>query len=490
MTATMPILLLLCPLIPALVIFFLREENDLTRTIVNLGSAVLKLLLIVWTIEGVVRGVEFEYRLEFVPGLYLLLRVDALALLFITLSSFLWLITTVYAIAYFRGSQNLSRFFGFFNLCVFATTGIALSGSLITFFVFYELLTLSTWPLVVHKGDAKSIAAGRTYLIYTMIGAAALLFGIVWLEGTTGPVEFANDPALDELSRLSLTVIFVLCVGGLAVKAAMVPLHGWLPEAMAAPAPVSALLHAVAVVKAGAFGIVRFIYDVYGIERVAELSLGLPLAILASITIIYGSLRALQQTDIKRRLAFSTVSQVSYIALGASLAGPFATIGGLVHLVHQGLMKITLFFAAGALAERRGITSIDQMAGAGRHMPLTMLAFSIGALGMIGIPPLAGFVSKWYLGVGGIQAGYYWVILVLAGSSLLNAAYFLPLIYRAWFVAPAPRPEGEAAGEGPPDLILPAVLTAFASVAVGLFAGFALSPLGWATLIVEEQYLP
>jgi len=490
MTASMPILLLLCPLIPALVIFFLREESNRLRTVINLGSAVLKLLLIIWTIEGVVRGAVFEYRLEFVPGLYLLLRVDALSLLFITLSSFLWLVTTVYAIAYFRGSQNLSRFFGFFNLCVFATTGIALSGSLITFFVFYELLTLSTWPLVVHKGDKKSIAAGRSYLTYTMAGSAVLLFGIVWLEGMTGPVEFASAPSLEGLSRLSLSVIFALCVGGLAVKAAMVPFHGWLPQAMAAPAPVSALLHAVAVVKAGAFGIVRFIYDVYGIERVADLSLGLPLAILASITIIYGSLRALQQTDIKRRLAFSTVSQVSYIALGASLAGPFATIGGLVHLVHQGLMKITLFFAAGALAERRGITSIDQMAGAGRHMPLTMLAFSIGALGMIGLPPLAGFVSKWYLGVGAIQSGYPWVLLVLAGSSLLNAAYFLPLIYRAWFVAPAARPEREAASEGPPDLILPAVLTAFASVAVGLFAGFALSPLGWATLIVEEQYTP
>jgi len=490
MTASMPILLLLCPLIPALVIFFLREENDLTRTIVNLGSAIFKLLLIVWTIEGVVRGVEFEYRLEFVPGLYLLLRVDALALLFITLSSFLWLITTVYAIAYFRGTRNLSRFFGFFNLCVFATTGIALSGSLITFFVFYELLTLSTWPLVVHKGDRKSIAAGRTYLIYTMIGSAALLFGIVWLEGITGPVEFANDPALDELSRLSLTVIFVLCIGGLGVKAAMVPFHGWLPQAMAAPAPVSALLHAVAVVKAGAFGIVRFIYDVYGIERVSELSLGLPLAIVASITIIYGSLRALQQTDIKRRLAFSTVSQVSYIALGASLAGPFATIGGLVHLVHQGLMKITLFFAAGALAERRGITSVDQMVGAGRRMPLTMLAFSIGALGMIGIPPIAGFVSKWYLGIGAVQGGYTWVLLVLAGSSLLNAAYFLPLLYRAWFMAPVASDEPKSTGEGPADLIAPALVTALASLAVGLFAGFALSPLGWATLIVEDQYTP
>jgi multicomponent Na+:H+ antiporter subunit D len=279
-------------------------------------------------------------------------------------------------------------------------------------------------------------------------------------------------------------------VAGLAVKAAIVPFHGWLPKAMAAPAPVSALLHAVAVVKAGAFGIVRIIYDVYGIERVAELSVGVPLAVAASFTIIFGSLRALQQTDIKRRLAFSTVSQVSYIVLGASLAGPFATIGGLVHLVHQGLMKITLFFAAGALDERRGITTVDQMAGAGRHMPLTMLAFSIAALGMIGIPPIAGFVSKWYLGIGGIQAGHAWVILVLAGSSLLNAAYFLPLIHRAWFAEPVSTPEAADRREGPPDLILPAVVTALASLGVGVLAAFDFSPLGWTTLIVEGVYLP
>jgi multicomponent Na+:H+ antiporter subunit D len=489
MTQAMPILLMLCPLVPGLVIFFLREKSETLRTIINIGSAVLKLLLIVWTIEGVVRGVTFEYRLEFVPGLYLLLRVDALALLFITLSSFLWLVTTVYAIAYFRDTPNRSRFFGFFNLCVFATSGIALSGSLIAFFVFYELLTLATWPLVVHKGDRRSLEAGRTYLIYTMAGSAALLFGIVWLEGLTGPIEFVTPPALGELSPAIQRAIFALCVAGLAVKAAIVPFHGWLPKAMAAPAPVSALLHAVAVVKAGAFGIVRLIYDVYGIERVAELSVGIPLAVVASITIIYGSLRALQQTDIKKRLAFSTVSQISYIVLGASLAGPFATIGGLVHLVHQGLMKITLFFAAGALAERRGITSVGQLAGAGRHMPLTMLAFSVAALGMIGIPPIAGFVSKWYLGIGGIQAGHSWVILVLAGSSLLNAAYFLPLVYRAWFARPAVEEE-ELLTEGPPDLILPAVVTALASLAVGLFAAFALSPLGWATLIVEGQYAP
>jgi len=286
MTQALPLALLACALIPAILCFFINEEKAGLRNAINIGSAVLKLALVVFLTVGVARGVVYEARFEFVPGLYLLLRVDALALLFVTLSSFLWLVTTVYAIAYFGRSSNLPRFFAFFNLCVMSTTGIALSGSLISFFIFYELLTLSTWPLVVHKGDPTSMAAGRSYLAYTLVGSAALLFGIVWLEGMAGPVEFAQKAALGDLSDWMLAVIFLLCVGGLGVKAALVPLHAWLPQAMAAPAPVSALLHAVAVVKAGAFGIVRFIYDVYGIERVADLGLGIPLAILASFTIL------------------------------------------------------------------------------------------------------------------------------------------------------------------------------------------------------------
>lgn len=488
MNQALPIALMACAFVPALVSFGVGAPHARLRNAINIGAALLKLALVAWLVMGVAGGAAYETRLELVPGLHLLLRVDALALLFVGLSSFLWLVTTVYAITYFGNGPDLSRFFGFFNLCVTATTGIALSGSLITFFVFYELLTLATWPLVVHKGDRRSLAAGRAYLGYTLAGSAVLLLGIVWLEGMSGPVEFALPATFEGIDNASLRAIFALCVLGLGVKAALVPLHGWLPRAMAAPAPVSALLHAVAVVKAGAFGIVRFVYDVYGIERVAELSLGPPLALAASFTILYGSMRALAQRDIKRRLAYSTVSQVSYIVLGASLAGPFATIGGLVHLVHQGLMKITLFFAAGALDQRLGIRSIEQLDGAGRRMPLTMFAFSVAALGMIGIPPVAGFVSKWYLGIGGLQGGQPWVIAVLAGSSLLNAAYFLPLLYRAWFKPPAGDPPAGRI-ERPWALVLPAVATALVALGAGVFAAFAWSPLGWASLIVERFYL-
>ncbi|MGY6567625.1 MAG: proton-conducting transporter transmembrane domain-containing protein [Salinarimonas sp.] len=487
MTALLPVLILATSLIPAIATFFIAQENAGWRNALNLGGALIKLGLIVTMLFAVAGGALYEARLEFVPGLYLLLRVDALSLLFVTLSAVLWLLTTIYAIAYFGPKPNLSRFFGFFSLCVFATTGIALSGTLVTFFIFYELLTLTTWPLVVHKQDDKSIIAGRSYLFYALPASGALLIAIIWLESATGPIEFARVADLRLLDDTSLRIIFALFVAGLGVKAALVPLHGWLPSAMAAPAPVSALLHAVAVVKAGAFGFVRIIYDVFGIALVAELGVGLPLAILASVTIIFGSLRALQQTEIKKRLAYSTVSQVSYIVLGAALAGPFAVIGGLAHLVHQGLMKITLFFCAGIFDERAGIKRIADLNGVGARMPVTSVCFSLGALGMIGLPPLAGFVSKIYIGIGGIQSGAPWVIGVLAASTLLNAAYFLPLLYRIWF---GEAQDDSRPGERPLGIIVPAAITGLAAIAVGLFAGWDLSPLAWATLIVERDYLP
>lgn len=490
MTAVLPVLILLTSLVAAAVTFFLRQDQHRLRNLLSLGGAVLKLALIAFMLAEVARGVIYETRFEFAPGLYLLLRVDALSLLFVSLSAFLWLLTTIYAIAYLGDKPNLSRFFGFFSLCVAATTGIALSGTLISFFIFFELLTVSTWPLVVHKHDTKSIAAGRSYLAYALPASAMLLVAIVWLESAVGPVEFATPPDLGRLDDASLTIIFALFIAGLGAKAALAPLHGWLPMAMAAPAPVSALLHAVAVVKAGAFGVTRVVLDIFGLDRMAALGLGPPLAMLASLTIIWGSARALQQHEIKKRLAFSTVSQVSYIILGVALASPFAVIGGLAHLVHQGLMKITLFFCAGIFDERAGIRRVDQLNGIGSRMPWTSLCFSLGAIGMIGLPPTAGFVTKIYLGIGAVQAGAFWVLAVLAASTLLNAAYFLPLLYRIWFLEPREmNTQGAVPTERPLGLIAPAVLTAFVSVLVGLLAASAFSPLGWATLIAEREYL-
>lgn len=289
----------------------------------------------------------------------------------------------------------------------------------------------------------------------------------------------------------------MLLVAGLGVKAALVPLHSWLPQAMVAPAPVSALLHAVAVVKAGAFGVIRVVYDVYGVNLMTELDLAGPLLWLAALTILYGSLQALRQTEIKKRLAFSTVSQVSYITLGVALLGPVALVGALAHLVHQGLMKVTLFYCAGNFAETLGVHHIRELDGIGQRMPLTMTAFTVGALGMVGAPPIAGFISKWYLGLGALEVGAGWVLGLLVVSGLLNAAYFLPLVYRGWFGRPPrhwpdERHPGEQGWRGETHwmLLAPTLFTALLAIAAGVLAGTGLSPLAWGQLIVTREFTP
>jgi multicomponent Na+:H+ antiporter subunit D len=492
--AWLPLAVLASSLLPGLVIFALAEERHGLRTALNLLGALVKLALVAVMLVAARDGEGQAFRVAVAPGLQLLLVADALALLFVTLSALLWLVTTLYAVGYLEGSPHRSRFFGFFSLCVSATMGVALAGNLFTFFVFYELLTLATYPLVVHRGTEAALRAGKTYLAYTLGGGALLLVGIAWLHVLAGPIEFTQGGALRHVpveDYGELRAIFALLIAGLGVKAALVPLHGWLPVAMVAPAPVSALLHAVAVVKAGAFGIVRAVYEVYGARFAGELQVLAPLAGIAAITIVYGSLRALRQDDLKKRLAYSTVSQLSYIALGTALFGPLSTIGGLVHIVHQGLMKITLFFGVGNLAETLGIHKVSELNGAGRRMPLTMGAFTIGALGMIGVPPLAGFVSKWYLGVGAVEGGQPWAIAVLAASSLLNAAYFLPILYAAWFREPDaawPPPQGRLETDW--RLLLPPLATAAAVLAAGIGAGLPFSPLAWAELVMRLEHGP
>ena len=494
--AWLPLAMLFSSFVAGIIIFFLREESVVLRTTLNLGGALVKLVLIVLLIQGLFEGRDYQAVMPFLPGLQLTLRADSLSVLFAALSALLWLLTTLYAVGYLENSPNRSRFFGFFSLCVSATVGVALAGDLITFLIFYEMLTLTTYPLVVHRGTPEALRAGRIYLYYTVGGGALLLLGIVWLNQLVGPLPFQPGGILKGVATADhwqLQALFPLLLFGLGVKAALFPLGNWLPIAMAAPAPVSALLHAVAVVKAGAFGIIRVITDIYGIEFSRALSLLPVLMALAAITIVYGSFKALGEDNLKRRLAWSTVSQVSYIALGIGIGSPMALIGGLVHLVHQGLMKITLFFCAGNLAETLGIHKISQLNGVGWRMPWTMAAFSLGALGMIGLPPLAGFFSKWYLGWGALEAGEPWVLAILAASTLLNAAYFLPVLYRAWFMPPQiePRRERRAAQAGYRRrgqeanwmLLVPSLVTALLVVLAGLLANAPWSPLAWATII-------
>lgn len=498
-TSLLPLLVFLSSLVPGLLIFTLREDQVGLRTTLNLVGAVVKILLVGLMLWGVANGLEFRFAVPFIPNGDLVLKGDALSLQFVTLSAVLWLTTTIYAIGYLEGAPLRSRFFGYFSLCVSATVGLALAGNLVTFVLFYELLTLATFPLVVHRGTAAALRAGRIYLAYTLGGGTLALLGAILLHTQVGSPAFVPGGYLQATlgdDRVTLTLAFVLLIAGFGVKAALFPLHGWLPTAMVAPAPVSALLHAVAVVKAGAFGLVRVVYDVFGVNLMTDLDLATPLLWLAAFTILYGSVRALFQTDLKKRLAFSTVSQVSYITLGIALLGPIAAVGGLVHLVHQGMMKVTLFYCAGNFAETLHIHKIRDLDGVGRRMPLTMAAFTVGALGMIGVPPVAGFISKWYLGLGALEVGADWVLLVLAGSGLLNALYFLPLLYRGWF-GPAPThwPHDEKFGTGRPGLgethwmlLWPALTTAFLALLIGILAGTGLSPLNWAQLTVNLEF--
>ena len=493
--AWLPAFILATSLLAAPVIFLLPEQSGRARTVVNLSAALIKLLLVVVLVWGLHSGHRYEQRFTALPGIDIILRADLLGAMFAGLSSLLWLFTTIYAIGYLEGSPNRRRFFGFFSLCVASTLGIALAGNLFTFLVFYELLTVSTYPLVVHRGSPRALAAGAAYLRYTVSGGVIFLLGIICLHALAGPVEFGEPARLALLNadRAWLIAVFITLMIGLGVKAALVPLHGWLPRAMIAPAPVSALLHAVAVVKAGAFGIVRVVYDVYGVAFSHELGVLNGLMAAACVTIIYGSLRALKQQDIKGRLAYSTVSQVSYIMLGVSLFGPMGTTAGVAHLIHQGLMKVTLFFCAGNYAETLGVHRIDALDGAGRRMPWTSLAFSVAALGMIGIPPVAGFFSKWFLGMGAVESGNLWVLLVLVASSALNAAYFLPVIYRLWFKAQAQdwreeRKPGRLETSG--WLLWPALATAFCSLAVGVLARVPFSPLSQAADVAAKAYMP
>ncbi len=485
----LPILVLFSSSLTGIATFFLAEEQTRLRTAFNLLGAGLNVGLVTVLLSGVFQGYTYESRLAFLWGLDLVLRADPLSLQFLTLSAVLWFLTTIYAIGYLENAPDRSRFFGFFSLSVTASTGIALSGNLVTFLLFYEMLTLATYPLVVHRGTPRSLAAGRKYLSYAVGGGTALLLGTVWFHSIGGDLEFNPAIRAAELGLehpVAIVAIFTLLIGGLGVKSALVPLHGWLPSAMVAPAPVSALLHAVAVVKAGVFGIIRVLYDVFGIESAASLGVTQVLAAIAGVTIIYGSVRALTQHEIKRRLAFSTVSQLSYIVLGAAIGGPLGTIGAFVHIIHQGLMKITLFFCAGNLAEVFGIHHTDEVDGIGRRMPWTMAAFTIAAFGMIGLPPFAGFISKWYIAGGAISEGAWWVIGVLVASSVLNAAYFLPIVYAGWFRPLAHRaPPLRRAGVW---LIAPPLITAALIIAAGLFAASTLSPLQWAEVIAERTY--
>ncbi len=494
---TLALLVAACtPFLTAVAVFLLGEHRGTLRTATGLAGAAATAAAAVACAGSALISAPGEYA-EVGFGLLeigFVLRSDPLGVVFAVVAGCLWLVTTVYATGYMSRSSDRARFFGFFSICVGSAIGLALSANLLTFFVFYETLTLATYPLVVHSGTPAALKGGRTYLNYALPAGAALAVGVIWLHMIAGPVEFVAGGSLPsslvQTHAGSLTAIFALLMLGLGVKAALFPLHGWLPAAMVAPAPVSALLHAVAVVKAGVFGIARVVLEVYG-PLGRDLGLIPLLAAVAAFTIIFGSVRALAQDDFKKRLAYSTVSQLSYIVLGVAIGGPLAAAAAIAHLAHHAAMKITMFFTAGAVAEEVKVYRISELDGLGRRMPLTMGAFSLAAIGIVGVPPIAGFATKWLLGMGSIEAGQAWVVAVLGLSSVLNAAYFFPIIGRAWFRGPKSEwasEHGTKRVEGDLRMVAPLVLTALVGLAMGVLAGAALSPASWAQMVAFLEF--
>ncbi len=428
-------------------------------------AGIIKFSIIVSMVPGVLKGIQYSYTLvNLGKGLSIALKVDGIGLAFALVSSFLWIVTSMYSIGYMRGLKEHSqtRFFSFFALAISSTIGVAFSANLLTMYIFYEILSLSTYPLVTHHQDHDARISGRKYLIYLITTSIGLVLpAMITCYSMAHTLDFQHGGILaGKGSVLLLTILFFMFLFGFA-KAALMPLHSWLPAAMVAPTPVSALLHAVAVVKVGVFSIVRIFTGIYGIDLIKTLHIGTYSAYIAAITIVVGSLIAMSQDELKRRLAFSTISQLSYIILGISLLTPRGLIGGIIHIVMHAFGKITLFFGAGAIFVATRKKYISQMKGLGKKMPITFLTFFIGALSVIGLPPTGGFYSKWYLVLGCIDAHNLLLLGVLLISSFLNAVYFLPIVFKGFFSGN--HKEGEIK-EAPLFCIIPMIITSLVSV--------------------------
>ncbi|MDX2111231.1 MAG: monovalent cation/H+ antiporter subunit D family protein [Verrucomicrobiota bacterium] len=417
---------------------------------------------------------------ELLPGLSVALRADALSLIFAVSASFLWMLTVFYSAGYMRSLEEhkQTRFNTCFALAIFGAMGCAFADNLFTLYLFYEIVSICTYPLVAHHQDEESYAGARKYLVYLTATAKALVLpGMIIIYVLSGTLDFAygiREGILPHNLPSGIVIgVYVCMLIGFA-KNGIMPLHGWLPSAMVAPTPVSALLHAVAVVKVGVFCTVRVMLSVFGTDCMQDYHLGLPTAYFVSFTILVASVIALTKDNLKARLAYSTVSQLSYIILGVALLTPSGIEGGLVHIANHAFAKITLFFCAGAIYVATHKKNISEMAGLGRKMPWTFGAFAIASLSMIGVPPVAGFVSKWYLLIGAWDAGSIGILVILVVSTLLNAAYFVPVIITAFFGHPA---QGDAHaddhGHGAPRaMVIPLCITAALSVALGIYPDF------------------
>jgi multicomponent Na+:H+ antiporter subunit D len=466
------------PLIGAVGILLTGKIANLRET-VTLVTAV-TMFLVVGSLTHVILagGRPSVTLLEIFPGLDITFTVEPLGMLFGLVASGLWIVNSIYSIGYMRGNneKNQTRFYFFFAIALASTVGVAFSGNMLTLFICYEILTLCTFPLVTHSGKPEAMKSGRTYLgilLGTSIGLQ--LFAIIWTWHSTGTLDFTKGGILDgKVSGVAVSILLFLYMYGIG-KAALMPIHRWLPAAMVAPTPVSALLHAVAVVKAGVFTVVKVIVYIFGYEFLANTLTTNWLVYIAGFTILAASIVALRQDNLKRRLAYSTISQLSYVVMATAILAPLSVMGAVLHIAAHAVGKITLFFAAGSIYTAAHKTEVSQLNGIGRKMPWTMAAFAIASLSMIGVPPTAGFLSKWYILLGALEAEHVFAIGVIIISTLLNAGYFMPIVYRAFFKEPDDTNDPHADhGEAPLPVVIALTATALGTILLFFFSGLPL----------------
>jgi len=471
------------PIIGAVLIAAAHNRPNLRETISVISSLALFGIVLTLLPEVLAGNRPSLTLVNITPALPVLFELEPLGMLFACIAALLWPINTLYSIGYMRGNQesHQTRFYICFAIALSSTMGVALAGNLLTLFIFYEILTLSTYPLVTHKGDEAALNAGRTYLgILMTTSIGFLLVAIIWTWSLTGSLEFRPGGILaGKVAGPELILLLFLYVYGIG-KAALMPIHRWLPAAMVAPTPVSALLHAVAVVKAGVFSVVKISIYIFGFDMLQQSSAAEGVLWIAGFTIIAASIIALRQDNLKLRLAYSTVGQLSYVILAIFILAPLSTVAAAFHIAAHALGKITLFFAAGSIYTASHKSRISQLNGIGYRMPWTMAAFTIGAISMIGIPPAAGFISKWYLLLGAFQQQHVVAVLIIIISTLLNAAYFIPIVYAAWF-----RQADDISEHGEAPLLIIVALSSTAVLTLLLFL-FPDIPLQLATAILDE----
>ncbi|MFZ5765724.1 MAG: monovalent cation/H+ antiporter subunit D family protein [Thermodesulfobacteriota bacterium] len=469
---------LIVPLLGSFLVSLSGKKPNLRETW-SVVSAVILFSLVASLISPVLAGKTLYYQMfKILPGITVTLRADALSMIFALVASSLWIAAAFYSMGYMRGLHEhaQTRFNTCFAIAIFGAIGVAFSDNLFTLYLFYEIVSVCTYPLVAHHQDEEAYEGAKKYIVYlTTTAKAFLLPALAIIYVLTGSLDFPHNINTgiipDGANGALVTMLFIFCLFGFA-KNGVMPFHHWLPGAMVAPTPVSALLHAVAVVKVGVFSTARVMLYVFGTDLMGALNLGIPTAYFVGFTIVMASVIALTKDNLKARLAYSTVSQLSYIILGVCLLTPHGIAGGLIHIANHAFSKITLFFCAGAIYVATHKKNISEMGGLGRTMPFTFAAFAIASLSMIGAPPVAGFVTKWELLVGTIESGSLGILLVLLASTLLNVGYFAPVAYKAFF---GPRPPGEpyeGVKEAPLSMVVPLFTASIISVIIGIYPDF------------------